>query len=815
MTRRRNYRIQKGGIVVTGICLFLSLFSKAGFSQTLPIPSPENAFIISIEHEPRDSAEVDYIKQNLPFGLYAWLSFSVTTLTPSLSWHIKPADADAGIQGFKDQVNSLLAAVLQKNVRLHLVLTSGLARHLVEYKEAKQEDIRNGQWYNDNKLAGDDQIARSTSMDQYIFGTLSRYARKLRAHLEAKAKASLAFLKRAMADNPGTLIALSGWGEAELNYNRINNSQSIQDRFCDYSPFAVLEFKDWIRHAGEYDDQTGKYKGQGYPQGGLKYQNESGLSQFNTDFGTNFSSWELKYYNWSLADDFDSSPEDDINNDPHLIPYSAYSHGNMMPESGPNYIEGGFDPPRTMTPGKKYWDLWNLFRETMVAHFVKDMARWASEAGISANRWFSHQIPADYLYGTSPDTPDKNARYYTSASPLWTADVLPYGSAGATIYDIKFPGWFVRTTDNILPAISMLSSNWAAMEYDPETYPEGFDVAESSPDFILDQYMRIYGFAPSLINFWRWWDETGEHRIKGKNKEIALGRFVQRIRDKARSKDLSVVYEPPQVIGLQGEFQTQEPAAVLQLSGKIWAGESWEWKQWGDFSRFDIFKGTDAGFPADAAHLLGTTTEYTYKDTAVIVGRSYYYKIRALNINHAAGPLSAEIKLPTYALVLSAGSGGTTDPPPGIYLYDPNSAVTIRAIPDDKYDFSHWSGDVNSTENPLTVNLDSSKSIKANFQKGGAYPPLNFTGNKIVNRSLTQAEMNIVLRWESNPKNKDIVRYKIYIVEGQAQRLVSEPPPDATEYRRRGVSKEKEYIFAITAVSGDNVESQPAVVTIK
>jgi len=212
--------------------------------------------------------------------------------------------------------------------------------------------------------------------------------------------------------------------------------------------------------------------------GGAKYQGAQGLSQFNADFGAAFSSWDLKYFNWSLADDYDQNPVDDVNNDPNRIPWASYSHGNMMPVSGPSYVPGGFDPPRTMTIGNKFYDLWNLFRETMVANFVKDMARWASEAGYPADRWYSHQIPADYLFGSSPSSPVKNERYYSSASPMWTANVQPYGSAGATIYDVKFYSsyyqayWFARTSQYAVPAISAMSPNWAVMEFDPESYSD-------------------------------------------------------------------------------------------------------------------------------------------------------------------------------------------------------------------------------------------------------------------------------------------------------------------------------------------------------
>ena len=631
------------------VLALLSLTTSLFFAQELPIPSSKNSIVISIEHSPTDGPEVDYIKKNFDFGLYAWLSFSVTALTVVLPWHSSLAGADSGIADFKSQVNTLVLAAKQKGVRLHLVLTSGLARGLFAYKDAKVEDIRNAQWYNDNKLAADDQIADPAAMETYVFGTFSRYARKMRANLEAKARAAMRFLKQVMVDNPETLVAVSGWGEAEMNKGRLNNKQNLQDYFCDYSPFAVLEFRDWIRHTGEYDDATGKYKGQGY-RDGLKYKGADGLALFNTDFATDFKTWNLKYYNWSLLDDYDAKPEDGTNNDPHCIPLSSYSHGKMMPTSGSNYIAGGFDPSRNMSQADKFLNLWGDFREKLVANFARDAARWASEAGISPDHWFSHQIPADCLFGSDPDAPVKNPRYYSSASPLSTADVTPFGSPGATIYDQKFPPdifppIFARTTDRALAAISAMSPVWAIMEYDPESYLPGHNVPESSPDFILSQYMRVYESGPFLINFWRWRDVTKEHTIKGMNKEIALRSFIRRIRDKARSRNLSVVFTPPRVAGCQAQPMSSPPGVRLEISPNIWEGKPWEWKDWGDFGGFEIYRGAEPGFPADAAHLLATIKDYGYVDSGAASGNAIYYKIRAVNFKNTPGPLSGEIRV--------------------------------------------------------------------------------------------------------------------------------------------------------------------------
>ena len=70
-----------------------------------------------------------------------------------------------------------------------------------------------------------------------------------------------------------------------------------------------------------------------------------------------------------------------------------------------------------------------------------------------------------------------------------------------------------------------------------------------------------------------------------------------------------------------------------------------------------------------------------------------------------------------YTLSIVAGSGGTTNPSPRSYIHDTGIEVTIKAIPNSGYRFSSWSGDASGTTNPITITIDSDKSIKANFAK--------------------------------------------------------------------------------------------------
>ncbi len=72
--------------------------------------------------------------------------------------------------------------------------------------------------------------------------------------------------------------------------------------------------------------------------------------------------------------------------------------------------------------------------------------------------------------------------------------------------------------------------------------------------------------------------------------------------------------------------------------------------------------------------------------------------------------------LAQYKLTISAGTGGTTNPSPGDHSYDAETQVDITAAPDSGYEFSGWSGDASGTTNPITITMDSDKSITATFK---------------------------------------------------------------------------------------------------
>ena len=68
-----------------------------------------------------------------------------------------------------------------------------------------------------------------------------------------------------------------------------------------------------------------------------------------------------------------------------------------------------------------------------------------------------------------------------------------------------------------------------------------------------------------------------------------------------------------------------------------------------------------------------------------------------------------------YTLTVSSAGGGTVFRSPSKTLYPQGEVVTVTAIPNAGYRFSHWSGSASGSTNPLSVTVSSDKTIVANF----------------------------------------------------------------------------------------------------
>tara|TARA_B100001250_G_scaffold394916_1_gene399322 strand:+ start:151 stop:1665 length:1515 start_codon:yes stop_codon:yes gene_type:complete len=76
-----------------------------------------------------------------------------------------------------------------------------------------------------------------------------------------------------------------------------------------------------------------------------------------------------------------------------------------------------------------------------------------------------------------------------------------------------------------------------------------------------------------------------------------------------------------------------------------------------------------------------------------------------------AVPVGPEIEY--YSLTVSTTTGGSVNSQGG--TYEEGEEITITAIPEDGYLFQNWTGDENSSDNPLTIIMNDDINITANF----------------------------------------------------------------------------------------------------
>lgn len=168
----------------------------------------------------------------------------------------------------------------------------------------------------------------------------------------------------------------------------------------------------------------------------------------------------------------------------------------------------------------------------------------------------------------------------------------------------------------------------------------------------------------------------------------------------------------------------------------------------------------------------------------------------------------------TNTLTITAGSGGTTNPAPGIYTYNTDSVVQVTALPTTNYRFLSWSGSATGSQNPINITMSQDKSIAAAFQRI-IYAPTDAAGEKVLNRSLSQAEYINIITFKANANNVNILSYKIYQVDGGQRTEVASLGAEKLDYWHRGVDGSKEYTYHIVAVNNEPREGDPAIIVVR
>lgn len=92
--------------------------------------------------------------------------------------------------------------------------------------------------------------------------------------------------------------------------------------------------------------------------------------------------------------------------------------------------------------------------------------------------------------------------------------------------------------------------------------------------------------------------------------------------------------------------------------------------------------------------------------------------------------------------------------------------------------------------------------------------PIDFTGEEEMNRAFFQVEYINALEWQAIPNNGDIVKYRIYLVDEEMERLLAELDADTFEYWHWGVGRDSEFTYALVAVNDEGREGSRAYITV-
>ncbi len=107
-------------------------------------------------------------------------------------------------------------------------------------------------------------------------------------------------------------------------------------------------------------------------------------------------------------------------------------------------------------------------------------------------------------------------------------------------------------------------------------------------------------------------------------------------------------------------------------------------------------------------------------DLTLLPGSHAYY---AAHDGSALGDLNWATETPTvipFNYQIEGNGHLVFDPELQGRSYDPNTTVTVTAVPDSGWEFKEWQGDLSGSDNPATITVDAPKNITAVFVMGTA-----------------------------------------------------------------------------------------------
>ena len=151
--------------------------------------------------------------------------------------------------------------------------------------------------------------------------------------------------------------------------------------------------------------------------------------------------------------------------------------------------------------------------------------------------------------------------------------------------------------------------------------------------------------------------------------------------------------------------------------------------------------------------------------------------------------------LERFTLSVSSNVGGTVNISGGEYTK--GTSVTITATPDNGYVFSGWTGDLTSSDQSITITINSNKTITANFEQVTYSIPDNFSIESEYLAPDTYYSINLL--WDHND---DTNISSINIYRGSSEDNISLfktiPNFSLSIYEDKEVTVRKEYFYSIS-----------------
>jgi hypothetical protein len=491
------------------------------------------------------------------------------------------------------------SCTLAQETGIHLGLIFALQSHTRDdFRAVADHDFRLYQWRKDGvdwkgSFTSTGTVEVPEDQRDYKIPTPSRYATPLREYNAAQAIKWSESVKKLMDDFPGVVTCINGPIEEELAIGGMNS----QDKLADYSPFAITEFRDWLRHAGHYDASSGKFAGEGasklligdlldfngtvrsqfYDDPTPEENNSTGIS-FNQFFGTNFKTWSLRYW--------------DLNIYPDAITDEFFD---CTPEAGTGFCTGGFDAPRILDGSSKFWKTWSYdipdqggiypagnpatpgygFRQNLTRNFVRDLFEIIASTGLPREIMYAHQIPGETLGNFTGEGP----RNRSSASTVWSGFLEKSKNVGITRFG------------DVNPALmTQYANDWGIFEWHtaPNANPDNQVLYTTSLNALNNYYQhKVHALFPG------WWEiqppdnnsifPLNDSKFADAIKDFMLARAEVPYHLQGAAHD----YSPPRVAGITG-FIDENKLLKVNWSNRIWQDLVQKWGDWSQFANFEV-----------------------------------------------------------------------------------------------------------------------------------------------------------------------------------------------------------------------------------